>query len=338
MKSSKRGFTLIELLVVIAIIAILAAILFPVFAQAKVAAQRTSALSNAKQLGTALLLYAEAEDDLLPNAVEVNTFTYPENYKDDVFSIPTPAGWFPYPAVPNKEAKAMLHWANSIQPYAKSLQVLNAPGVKQIKLDSPWSNFYSKPTKQPISGHFTFNGYLSILSQSQIASPSKLAMVWQGQGSLSRLGATMANPRLVCRGLGPCRFNPNGQNQPGMAVAKDGSGSPISGIFSFLEESSQMSADYTPFGNGNIYVASDSSARVVNYGDGNRAAFPLSQNGFNAIQFLDSDGRVERDASGKPRYFIRGLQFKAEGGGCGYHIAAFAPNNTFENTKSECDQ
>ncbi|MGV3613785.1 MAG: prepilin-type N-terminal cleavage/methylation domain-containing protein [Fimbriimonas sp.] len=65
MKSlSKRGFTLIELLVVIAIIAILAAILFPVFAQAKVAAKKTAILSNAKQFGLAQLMYAPDYDDV----------------------------------------------------------------------------------------------------------------------------------------------------------------------------------------------------------------------------------------------------------------------------------
>lgn len=58
-----RGFTLIELLVVIAIIAILAAILFPVFAQAKVAAKKTTILSNAKQLGLANFIYAADYDD-----------------------------------------------------------------------------------------------------------------------------------------------------------------------------------------------------------------------------------------------------------------------------------
>ena len=61
----KRAFTLIELLVVIAIIAILAAILFPVFAQAKEAAKKTSCLSNDKQMATALFMYAGDNEDTL---------------------------------------------------------------------------------------------------------------------------------------------------------------------------------------------------------------------------------------------------------------------------------
>jgi prepilin-type N-terminal cleavage/methylation domain-containing protein/prepilin-type processing-associated H-X9-DG protein len=62
----RRGFTLIELLVVIAIIAILAAILFPVFAKAREKARQSSCLSNVKQLGLAALQYAQDYDEVLP--------------------------------------------------------------------------------------------------------------------------------------------------------------------------------------------------------------------------------------------------------------------------------
>ncbi|MBC8065342.1 MAG: prepilin-type N-terminal cleavage/methylation domain-containing protein, partial [Chlorobia bacterium] len=62
--NKSRAFTLIELLVVIAIIAILAAILFPVFAQAKAAAKRTSELSNIKQLGMGAQIYLADYDDV----------------------------------------------------------------------------------------------------------------------------------------------------------------------------------------------------------------------------------------------------------------------------------
>lgn len=66
MGMSRRGFTLIELLVVIAIIAILAAILFPVFARAREKARQTSCLSNMKQIGLAGLMYAQDYDGRYP--------------------------------------------------------------------------------------------------------------------------------------------------------------------------------------------------------------------------------------------------------------------------------
>ncbi len=66
MSNDRRGFTLIELLVVIAIIAILAAILFPVFAQAREKARQTSCLSNLKQQGTATYMYVQDYDETFP--------------------------------------------------------------------------------------------------------------------------------------------------------------------------------------------------------------------------------------------------------------------------------
>lgn len=66
--SNKRAFTLIELLVVIAIIAILAAILFPVFAQARAKARGIACLSNVKQIGTAMMMYVQDYDETTPSA------------------------------------------------------------------------------------------------------------------------------------------------------------------------------------------------------------------------------------------------------------------------------
>jgi prepilin-type N-terminal cleavage/methylation domain-containing protein/prepilin-type processing-associated H-X9-DG protein len=68
----RNGFTLIELLVVIAIIAILAAILFPVFAQAREKARQTACLSNMKQIGTGLMMYIQDSDEVYPIAIPNN--------------------------------------------------------------------------------------------------------------------------------------------------------------------------------------------------------------------------------------------------------------------------
>ena len=72
----RKGFTLIELLVVIAIIAILAAILFPVFAQAREKARQTSCLSNMKQLGLGILMYAQDYDNTTPCTLDNEPYVF----------------------------------------------------------------------------------------------------------------------------------------------------------------------------------------------------------------------------------------------------------------------
>jgi len=90
----RRGFTLIELLVVIAIIAILAAILFPVFAKAREKARQSSCLSNAKQLATGLLSYVQDYDEMLPKCSMGNgsyfaDLLYPYVKNSQVFLCPS---------------------------------------------------------------------------------------------------------------------------------------------------------------------------------------------------------------------------------------------------------
>jgi prepilin-type N-terminal cleavage/methylation domain-containing protein/prepilin-type processing-associated H-X9-DG protein len=89
----KRGFTLIELLVVIAVIAILAAMLFPVFAQAREKARQTACLSNQKNIATAMLLYAQDYDEAI-----IQTF----------YNMPS-----------GTNAKLRL-WTTHLQPYIKN--------------------------------------------------------------------------------------------------------------------------------------------------------------------------------------------------------------------------
>ena len=75
----RNGFTLIELLVVIAIIAILAAILFPVFAQARTKAKTAACLSNTKQLSLGLSMYADDYDDAYPKGAFLGNKYHPRH-------------------------------------------------------------------------------------------------------------------------------------------------------------------------------------------------------------------------------------------------------------------
>lgn len=110
--SLKRGFTLIELLVVIAIIAILAAILFPVFAQAKAAAKKAACLSNTKQIGIGLYLYLQDSDDSLPMA---NYPTWTTGQPTTIFAFHNGAGI------------SELSWADLLQPYSKNVPIFKCP-------------------------------------------------------------------------------------------------------------------------------------------------------------------------------------------------------------------
>lgn len=122
MKSIRNGFTLIELLVVIAIIAILAAILFPVFAQAKVSAKTTSDLSNARQVGLGVKMYLADYDDKMPIFYAYNS--------------QPPAGQ------PGHKGVEVL-----LAPYLKNTQVFKSPfdvGGPYTSIDVPGADSYWK--------------------------------------------------------------------------------------------------------------------------------------------------------------------------------------------------
>jgi prepilin-type N-terminal cleavage/methylation domain-containing protein/prepilin-type processing-associated H-X9-DG protein len=153
--SARAGFTLIELLVVIAIIAILAAILFPVFAQARQKARQTACLSNLKQIGTGLMMYTQDYDETLPgNDTSVEGIGFDLGFMQ-----------------PNTGAQyTRRNWARDTQPYIKNLQVLVCPNAQPRSSASGGATSVYRETDVSGGGNATY-----LLNQ--IASTKSLAVI-----------------------------------------------------------------------------------------------------------------------------------------------------------------
>ncbi|MBL8087786.1 MAG: prepilin-type N-terminal cleavage/methylation domain-containing protein [Chthonomonas sp.] len=307
----RKAFTLIELLVVIAIIAILAAILFPVFAQAKLAAKKTQMITNAKQTGLSIILYTDSSDDSYPICVVPNLTAAVETYRPFDNTAQAPNGWFNYPGAQDEYA---LIWTNTTEPYRKNSGIVEMPGAKVVQISAaPWAAGYGAKLKTPWKTNLTMNGNLHTMSTSGVASVSRMPLAWQGFGDITQEGATMANPRLLCNGTGPCRFNPGGLPQ-GNATGTRGD------VFT-MSSRSQGGPRYAPFGGQNIYVFCDSSAKAISFGSGNKSSYPSSTNSLVPLQFLDSETYAESN-------FIRG---RFAGSTSILYVAAFMPDNEFSN-------
>lgn len=111
----RKGFTLIELLVVIAIIAILAAILFPVFNRAKESAKRAGCLSNLRQIGLAMTMYMTDNDDRLPDRRDLKS-SLPDGYRP----------WTTWPPSDPRSGWAVVVW----DPYIKGDGIWSCPSVE----------------------------------------------------------------------------------------------------------------------------------------------------------------------------------------------------------------
>lgn len=133
----RRGFTLIELLVVIAIIAILAAILFPVFARARENARKANCQSNLKQLGTAIMMYTQDYDETYTPAYVINpTVVWPQLLtpyikNTGVFRCPSdPDAW---PILSNTMALSYIPNYNMHPP----LDYVGAAGISMAQVQRP---------------------------------------------------------------------------------------------------------------------------------------------------------------------------------------------------------
>lgn len=182
----KRAFTLIELLVVIAIIAILAAILFPVFAQAKESPKKTVCLSNSRQMGVGVYLYLNDNDDTLPMANYANN---PGNQPSAFSYLAGGAGGY-----------AALNWADLIQPYTKNYQLFHCPDDQS----GPLMNGETAVPGYPLSYALNFyiyrnpNGFFGAqgMPMSQILDSSSKIFICESASSISQ---ELVSPRPAKR-------------------------------------------------------------------------------------------------------------------------------------------
>ncbi|MCC6403753.1 MAG: prepilin-type N-terminal cleavage/methylation domain-containing protein [Fimbriimonadaceae bacterium] len=155
-RKTREGFTLIELLVVIAIIAILAAILFPVFAQAKLAAKKAVALNNIKQLALAHQMYQGDNDDYYVPRVRAGYG-------------PSQGGGDPY---------ENMTWDLLIQPYTKNYQIIVSTEDPKPKYATPFGN---------VRRGFAVAGNVHTAWQWRNGYKGKFATAWKGALSTSSI-------------------------------------------------------------------------------------------------------------------------------------------------------
>jgi len=150
-RGPKPGFTLIELLVVIAIIAILAAILFPVFARARENARRSSCMSNQKQIGLGIMQYVQDYDEGYPAAYTATTQA-------------SPLGWYP----------GIWFWQETIYPYTKSAQIYYCPSSPGSKDTGAAFRFHYGANQLIMPGDETTQASTNFLKMSAINRSSEI--------------------------------------------------------------------------------------------------------------------------------------------------------------------
>jgi prepilin-type N-terminal cleavage/methylation domain-containing protein/prepilin-type processing-associated H-X9-DG protein len=161
--TQQRAFTLIELLVVIAIIAILAAILLPVFSRARAAARKAECLSNLRQIGLAFTMYADDHDDLLPLLNSAKTGgLYSHRY-----------GWPDVPVV----------WCDALLPYVRTDRIYSCPEAR---------------TSPP---GYRMNARLAGTAAGSATDPASKILLVDGDDIPGAFGYSLMAPDLTCVGL-----------------------------------------------------------------------------------------------------------------------------------------
>jgi len=198
-KRKSLGFTLIELLVVIAIIAILAAILFPVFAQARESARTASCLSNVKQLGLGMVMYSQDYDEKFPR----NRFWW------DPPGIGPPPTVLPDGGCECSRNCLNIGWREVTLPYIKNHQIHRCPS-------NPNNDIPSEERDKGFKVSYGTNGAIfhdstpdasrrQVLSQAELKHPAEYIMLLESHWECNDLGdwvARKTDPEACQWGLG----------------------------------------------------------------------------------------------------------------------------------------
>lgn len=308
--TSKNAFTLIELLVVIAIIAILAAILFPVFAQAKVAAKKTQSLSNVKQLGTATQIYLADFDDTMPTAFgRDNTGAWAWDLWQAV-----PADWST--AGGDLRNYSQGSWHNVTAPYVKNLQMLESPGGRDLTI-AFYTTVNAGRVKAPAKTGYAYNGMLHAYNATAISSVATTPLATQLGGVDNVVGFdTGPIPTLYCgNGVNAtCVYTP-------VSSSSCNSGADGSYTYFFSPYASQH-----VYGNTQTWVFADSHATTrkmgMNFGAGTRTDFRTDP----YANYPRNDGVATATLNWYDRYYCHAFLFRPDWDGStvdGTPIAAY---------------
>lgn len=194
----RRGFTLIELLVVIAIIAILAAILFPVFARAREKARQTSCLSNCKQIGLAVNMYSQDYDGLL-------TF----------YVVYAPAGTVR--PVGGATASSLIWW-DTLYPYINNQQVFRCPSMQTAMSGYGWNINMGYIGNYPGRTGPLYQG----VSIDEVKYPSETVLIADSDWTRSTADCGSSNAQMLTVPYHVSRFTPQRHNGGSNFVLVDG--------------------------------------------------------------------------------------------------------------------
>jgi len=199
----QSGFTLIELLVVIAIIAILAAILFPVFAKAREKARQASCMSNMKQLGLAFIGYTQDYDEKFPSGSVSST----------VATVSAPGSSTAASGnatVGGSNTGLGMGWAGSANPYIKSTGIFKCPddSTQAIAATGITSALY------PVS--YAFNEFLAAQSQALMSASATTVLAYEATGVTANVQSPTEAATTAAGSIGT-EFSPIGDGYAGVA-------------------------------------------------------------------------------------------------------------------------